>query len=152
MQLFHNAESHIAVPVTNSAGYCAPVSANKVMSFATIAVVDAECVMVITPSGYRPVVPPKKNRCDSCVYDEGLHKNRNEVKCFFAGANTSGESARATTSSTACMLCLYVWESPMMPNISVNTPWISFRSNFFSAISHYARQLGGLISFGDDFC
>ena len=33
--------------------------------------------------GYRPVVPPKKNRRAPWVYDEALYKKRNEVERFF---------------------------------------------------------------------
>jgi len=36
-----------------------------------------------TSLGYRPVVPPKKNRRDPWVYDEALYKKRNEVERFF---------------------------------------------------------------------
>ncbi len=33
--------------------------------------------------GYRPVVPPKKNRIDPWEYDKNLYRRRNEVERFF---------------------------------------------------------------------
>ena len=33
--------------------------------------------------GYRPVVPPKKNRIDPWEYDKELYKRRNEVERYF---------------------------------------------------------------------
>ncbi len=33
--------------------------------------------------GYKPVVPPKKNRVNPWVYDKELYKRRNEVERFF---------------------------------------------------------------------
>jgi transposase len=72
--------------------------------------------------GYRPVVPPKRNRRTPWAYDEELYKKRDEVERFFADTNASGGSARATTSSTACLRCLSTWDSSTMLYISVNKP------------------------------
>ena len=33
--------------------------------------------------GYKPVVPPKKNRTDPWQYDKKLYKRRNEIERFF---------------------------------------------------------------------
>ena len=33
--------------------------------------------------GYKPVVPPKKNRIDPWEYDKELYRRRNEVERFF---------------------------------------------------------------------
>ncbi len=33
--------------------------------------------------GYKPVVPPKRNRVDPWEYDKELYKRRNEVERFF---------------------------------------------------------------------
>ena len=33
--------------------------------------------------GYKPVVPPKKNRIDPWEYDEELYRRRNELERFF---------------------------------------------------------------------